>query len=432
MSQQHIDPKNRFISGFILHLHPRTIPLETLRISLSFGLGGIAALLLMVLFITGLLQLLTYEPEISTAYGSVLGMYKNVPITGWVRNIHYWAGNCLVLVAILHLLRVFLTGAIGGVRLLNWYIGLLLLFLTLFANFTGYLLPWDQLSYWAATIFSSMFAYIPVVGNQLMELLRGGEKIGPDTLSIFFAIHVGFLPLFFIIFTIWHFWQVRKAGGLICRTDGPKKMLSERVNTVPALVERELFWGLSFLAVLLIFSALVDAPLAEPANPGLSPNPVKGGWYLVGLQELLLHIHPIFAIWVLPATVLLLLALIPIRQTNVLPPGVWFGGRDGRRAAFLAFILGIIVTSSAIVADDMLFRTEQLQPGNEFLTRGLLILAGYLVLVGGFTATARKWQQMATAKTVMLIFLFHVGILLALTVVGIWFRGAGMQLIWPL
>jgi quinol-cytochrome oxidoreductase complex cytochrome b subunit len=429
MPQYDSGSKSSFFSGFLVHLHPRTVAVETLRVSLSFGLGGLAVLLLLVLGTTGLLQLLMYAPEISTAYASVLRMYTAVPIGGWIRNTHYWAGNCLVIIVGLHLLRVFLTGAIGGVRRLNWYIGILLLLLAVFANFTGYLLPWDQLSYWAATIFTSMFAYIPLVGQQLMVLFRGGEDIGSATLSIFFAIHVGLLPWLFIIFSLWHFWQIRKAGGLICRDRGEGV---RRVKTVPALVEREACWGFCFLAALLIFAAFVDAPLGDPANPGLSPNPAKGGWYLVGLQELLLHLHPTFAIWVIPATVLLMLVLIPVSEANVLPGGEWFGGRAGLRAGLLALLGGTVLTVIAILADDSLLRTDQLQPINEFWNRGVFLFAGYLVLLGGLAVTLRKWQKLPAAKTVMILFLIHVGMLLGLTGIGIWFRGAGMRLVWPL
>lgn len=429
----HVRSHQGSLTGFLLHLHPRTVPEETLRVTLSFGLGGLAVMLLMVLFVTGLLQLLMYSPETATAYASILRMYTEVPVGGWIRNIHYWSGNLLVVLAGLHLLRVFLTGAIGGVRRLNWLIGLALLLLTLFANFTGYLLPWDQLAYWAATIFTSMFSYFPVAGTALLTLSRGGETIGSSTLSIFFAVHVGLLPLLFVIFGLWHLWLVRKAGGLICRE--PVRSGEEhdrRVMTIPALIEREAAFGLGLLAVLLVFSALVDAPLADPANPGLSPNPARGGWYLVGLQELLLHLHPMFATWVFPPFVLLLLAAIPFTRTGVLPGGVWCGGANGRRLALLAFFVGLLVTTVTVVGDDMLLRTDQMQPTKEFWNRGILPLVAYLTLLCGSFAWQRQRGKLTTAMTIMIVFFLHVGALLALTIVGVWFRGAGMHLVWPL
>lgn len=165
----------RSFTDFLVHIHPRTVPEETLRFSLSLGLGGMAATLLGVLFFTGLLQLMMYSPGVDSAYRSVQQMYTHIPLGGWVRNIHFWAGNLLVIVACLHLLRVLLTGAIGAGRQLTWVIGLFLLLLVLLANFSGYLLPWDQLAYWAVTIFTGMLSYFPFVGSWLMQLLRGGE-----------------------------------------------------------------------------------------------------------------------------------------------------------------------------------------------------------------------------------------------------------------
>ncbi|NOR49859.1 MAG: cytochrome bc complex cytochrome b subunit, partial [Desulfuromonadales bacterium] len=143
-------PKSRrSFSDFLLHLHPRTVPQETLRLTLSWGLGGMAAMLVGLLFLTGILLLLTYQPSTDSAYTSILTLTREVRFGLWIRNIHHWSANLLVVIAMLHLLRIVLTGAFGPGRRLNWIIGLFLLFLLLSANFTGYLLPWDQLAYWA-------------------------------------------------------------------------------------------------------------------------------------------------------------------------------------------------------------------------------------------------------------------------------------------
>ena len=130
-----------------------------------------------LLFLTGILLLLVYEPSTERAYASILILTGEVPFGQWVRNIHHWSANLLAIVAVLHLLRVVLTGAFGSGRRLNWVIGLLLLFLLLSSNFTGYLLPWDQQAYWAVTICTGMLGYIPSVGIWLQELLRGGAEV---------------------------------------------------------------------------------------------------------------------------------------------------------------------------------------------------------------------------------------------------------------
>ena len=131
-------PKSRrSITDLILHLHPQTVPRETLRLTLSWGLGGMAAVLVGLLFLTGILLLLVYQPSIDHAYNSILVMTREVPFGLWVRNIHHWSANLLVIVVFLHLLRTFFTGAFHGARQFNWVIGVLLLLGVLASNFTG-------------------------------------------------------------------------------------------------------------------------------------------------------------------------------------------------------------------------------------------------------------------------------------------------------
>ena len=127
------------ISGFLFHLHPRKVAAETTRFTLSFGLGGMAATLFVLLTLSGVLQLFSYSADSSAAYQSIIDMYASGSPAGLVRNLHYWSGNLLVIVTFLHLLRVYLTGGLGVGRRINWLVGLALFLLILFANFTGYL-----------------------------------------------------------------------------------------------------------------------------------------------------------------------------------------------------------------------------------------------------------------------------------------------------
>ena len=199
----------------LVHIHPPTIPEETLRFRLSFGLGGMSATLVCLLIVTGIIQLLTYEPSVRGAYASVHEMYRQGGFGGWIRNIHHWSANLLVIVVVLHLLRVYFTGAIGPGRRLNWIIGLIILMLVLSANFSGYLLPWDQLAFWAVTICTSMMTYFPGIGLWLMELFRGGPDVGPNTLANFYGLHIACIPGALLLLLCWHFWLVRKSGGLV-------------------------------------------------------------------------------------------------------------------------------------------------------------------------------------------------------------------------
>ena len=242
-------PPRRSVTDLILHLHPPQVSADTLRFTLSWGLGGMAAVLVGMLFATGPLLLLVYQSSTELAYESVLVLTKEVPFGGWVRNIHYWSANFLIAASLLHLLRVVLTGGFGLGRHLNWVVGLGLLFLVLAANFTGYLLPWDQLSYWAVTICTSMLAYIPLCGDWLKELIRGSAAIGPGTLRQFFlsCMWRSSRPL---CYSSWPgiFGLCGGQGGLIKEKD----QKAVRVATVPHLLAREAAVGLGVAACTLL------------------------------------------------------------------------------------------------------------------------------------------------------------------------------------
>lgn len=416
-----------FFTAFLLHLHPRKVPRETIRFTLSFGLGGIATTLFLVMGGSGLLQLLQYSPNPDGAYLSIERMYAPGVLGGFIRNIHYWAGNLLVIVTVLHFLRVLFTGALAGKRRLNWIIGIFIFVLVLFANFTGYLLPWDQLAYWAVTIFTNMMESIPVVGDWLSHTLRGGREVGPATLSNFFALHIGVLPSLLVLLLVCHFWLIRKAGGLVVAKDRSL----DKVPVNPNLLIKEIATGLIVLAVLAIFSALIDAPLSGPANPGESPNPAKAAWYFMGLQEMLLHLHPSFAIFIVPFLMLGGLLVIPFFKEAVLPEGIWFGGNKGARMAALVGLIGIILTIAAVCADDILLRSQSLAgTRNLFIFRGVLpVFTVFLGMVGLYTGL-KKLAGYTRAECLMAVVIAHLAIISGLSIIGIWFRGAGMKLVW--
>ena len=177
-----------------------------------------------------------------------------------------------------------------------------MLLLVVAANFTGYLLPWDQLAYWAITVGTSILTYIPLVGEGISRLLLGGPEVSAATLLNFYALHISFIPVAIVVLMSIHFWRVRKDGGLTMpkapgEVGEPK---SERVTTIPHLVRRELVFAIAAIAVLLTWSMLVPAPLEGIANPLHSPNPAKAPWYFLGIQELLLHFHPLVGAVVIP------------------------------------------------------------------------------------------------------------------------------------
>ncbi|MBM9513479.1 cytochrome b N-terminal domain-containing protein [Desulfogranum marinum] len=415
-------------SSFVFHLHPPKVHAETLRFTLSFGLGGMAATLVVLLLVTGLLQLLSYSPQIDQAYLSIQQMYQPGGLGGFIRNCHYWAGNLLVVITFFHFLRVFLTTAFTGPRRYNWIVGLALFLLVVFANFTGYLMPWDQLAYWAVTIFTSMLSYIPVIGSELMTLLRGGQEVGSETLATFYAIHTGIIPVLMVVLLLYHFWMVRKAGGLI-KQENTRGVAPARIATHPHLVAREVAVVCLILSIILLFSAVIDAPLGAEANPGQSPNPAKAAWYFMGLQELLLHLYPSFAICVVPLLVLFFFIRLPFGVKETPAKGVWFGGRKGALNAAISGIAGTGLTFFTVLIDDT-FLIRKGSSQLSWLWRGLVPTIGCcLILVLLYFILVRIRKCSAGEAQIGVVSCFLCGAA-SLTVIGIWLRGAEMALVW--
>ena len=419
-----------YFNNLLLHFRPATVPERTLRLSLTWGLGGAATVLVFLLFGTGLLLKFVFEPFPDRAYDSILYLQAQVPFGRLIRNLHRWSGNLLVLAAFLHMLRVFYTGAIDPPRRLNWLIGLALFAGALLSNFTGYLLPWDQIAYWAVTISSSMLDYLPLVGGAIKGWVLGGPEPGARTLMNFYVLHTAILPALLIFTLPFHFWRVRKAHGLVVprSPEEPPGAGGQSVDAMPHLIVREVSATLILFAGLLLFSMLVNAPLAEPANPGLSPNPTKAPWYFMGLQELLLHFHPLFAVFVIPALLLAGVLLLPWLTRDGGQAGVWFGSRTGRRLAWVSAALAAVATVGAVLVDESLRAAAAGGPG--MVGRGLLPLA--VIAVGGALHALLLGRAFRASRDESIQALFTVAVtaLIVLTLIGVWFRGAGMQLGW--
>jgi quinol-cytochrome oxidoreductase complex cytochrome b subunit len=177
-------------------------------------LGVISIILFGVLVVSGVILMFYYVPSIERAYPAMKDIQLSVPLGEFSRNMHRWSAHAMVLVVILHMVRVFYTGAYKPPREFNWIVGVVLLILTLGASFTGYLLPWDQLSYWAITVGTNIAGYAPVLGQPIKQMLLGGNDVGQDALIRFYALHIAVLPLITIILISLHIWRVRKDGGL--------------------------------------------------------------------------------------------------------------------------------------------------------------------------------------------------------------------------
>jgi quinol-cytochrome oxidoreductase complex cytochrome b subunit len=391
--------------------------------------------LLGTLALTGSLLMLGYTPVPGEAYESIQRLEAEVRFGAFVRAIHHWSANLLVLVAGLHLLRVFFTGGFLDSRALNWLVGLVLLATIAASSFTGYLLPWDQLAYWAVTIVTGMATYVPLAGSALAALLRGGPEIGPGTLGTYYALHTQWLPALLFAGAGFHFWRVRRAGGVVVPADAVRdeRGKPEQVLFLPHLLWRETAVALLLLGAVSVFSALVRAPLGPPANPGLSLNPAKAPWYFLGFQELLVHLDPIFAVVVVPALGAAALVALPyLGFAPDEPRGAWFLSANGRRTARLAALAALVATPVLVVADEaLLVSGGATSGGSALVTRGLLPVATLLaVCVLGFQRLRSRLGATRLEAT-QALFAFLATAFAVLTLTGVFFRGPGMRLVWP-
>lgn len=355
--------------------------------SYSLWLGTIAASLFVVLAITGLLLLFFYIPSIQKAYWSIKDL-ENVVVFGWLlRAQHRWAAQLMVGVVFFHLVRVFLTAAYRHQRVWNWYIGIALLICTLFLSFTGYILPWDQLAYWALTIGMGIARAFPFLGKSIHFILAGGNVLGQNSLLRFFVLHNFLLPTLLLILFALHMWRIRKDGGMasmdrLIREAGEREIPvsptktysllgvregttiqvtttevldeSNSVRSSPHLVRRIALVFLMTTVITLLLALFFPAPLEEPANPYVTPIPAKAPWYFLWLQELIaittVKIGPITISGgliggiLVPGFLLLLAIVWPfIDRSPKEAVGVWFHRRRKIQNAVFIFICLMVI-----------------------------------------------------------------------------------------
>jgi quinol-cytochrome oxidoreductase complex cytochrome b subunit len=201
-------------SNIFLHLHPVKVSRKSLRAGYSMGLGVISLVLYGILTVTGVLLMFYYVPSVERAYVNIQELQTEVAFGQLMRNMHRWSAHLMVVAVILHMVRVFYTGAYKPPRQFNWVIGVMLLLLTLLGSFTGYLLPWDQLAFWAITVGTNIAGYMPLFGSQIQLLMLGGPQVGQEALTRFYVLHIMIIPLSIALITSLHLWRVRKDGGL--------------------------------------------------------------------------------------------------------------------------------------------------------------------------------------------------------------------------
>lgn len=418
------------LESLVLHLHPRAVPAEALRFSRTLGAGGASLVLVLVAAVTGSLLLAGYDPSPERAHGSVARLAE-LPFGPVLRSAHRWAGDGAIAVASLHLLRVLFRGAYLAPRHLNWLVGLGLLSLVVGSGFTGRLLTWDQLGFWSIQISSAMLEYLPIGGTALLRLVRGGVEVGPRTLSLFYGLHVALLPFALCVLLAVHFWQVRKVGGVLLPDEPQAGARRPFAPASPNLTLREGVAALVTVAAVLLLAAVSEAPLLSVANPGMSPDPARAPWFLAGLQELLVHVHPAFGAVVLPALAAALLVALPALPRGERSTGLWFQSPRGRRTAAGAALAALALAPGAVIADALLRHRPAVLPWvTPWIRTGLVPSAFACAIVGAVAWLARR-RGATRLEATQAAFAFVLTALLVLTVVGAAFRGPGIALQLP-
>jgi quinol-cytochrome oxidoreductase complex cytochrome b subunit len=233
-----------FFNSFLLHIQPAKIEKHALRFSYTFGLGLMSLYLFIILTVSGILLMFVYVPSTEQAYNRMLDLRASVSFGSILRGMHFWAANVMIGVVFFHMCRVFYTGAYKPPREFNWCIGVILLVLTLVLGFTGYLLPWDQLAFWAITVGAGIAGkanwvnehinpplqqlgvppamQVPALGDITRWMILGSDTVGQEALIRFYTLHVAVLPVVLTVFIIYHFWRIRKDGGISSPKESPE------------------------------------------------------------------------------------------------------------------------------------------------------------------------------------------------------------------
>ena len=307
--------------SFWFHIRPGYYHAAVTGIYPTLRLGWLSTYFFVLEIITGMFLMVFYTPSPLAAYENMLNILSNVPFGQLIRDLHRIGAEGMVMMVFLHMLRTFVTGSYKKPRQFTWVTGVILLLLTLLLSFSGYLLPWDQLAFWAVTIGTSMVEAAPpeLVGTNLNLLLRGAPDIGAGGLLRFYLLHVFALPLIGLIFLSIHYYKVILNGHSLppgedeIGTDSGKRVpLDRRVYFMPDILTGELLWiaGVTFLLIVLTVW-FYHAPLESHANPQVTPLHTTAPWYFLWLQGMLKLGDKIFFGLVIPGILFLYLLVYP-------------------------------------------------------------------------------------------------------------------------
>jgi quinol-cytochrome oxidoreductase complex cytochrome b subunit len=432
--------------NFFLHIHAGRVHPNSLKTGYTFGLGVMLGFLFAVMILTGVVLLMNYTPSVERAYDSVKDIVFIVPGGRYIRNIHRWAAHGMVLLSFLHLFRVFLTGGYLAGRRLNWIIGVSILVVVLFMNFSGYLLPWDQLAFWAVTIGSNIAAsfreltdilgitQVLDIGGFIKKLLIGDESVGQAALSRFFMLHVIFLPITLLVLTAVHFWRIRKDGGISRPSEpadpgGDETHGKDKIYSWPVVMWAELAILLLTVAALFVMAFLFDAPLRERANPDFAENPAKSPWYFLGIQELVSYSAFAGGV-IIPVLFLVFLISIPYVDRETENLGIWFSGAAGRRITLQSLGFSAITT---VVFVFILVRYGWFRNWFPDIPQVIIMLvnpATLSALLYTLWAVGVRRRTESSRMSAIALFTCAMTGFVIYTAIGIWFRGPNWEFYW--
>ena len=469
--------RSTFVFGNVfLHLHAVRTHRWSLRWTTTWGLGIVSLAAFLLTLVTGVLLMFYYKPYPDAAYLSIKDIHFVVPTGRFIRNLHRWAANVMVVTVFLHMARVFYTAAYRTPREFNWLVGMGLLVITLALSFTGYLLPWDQLAYWAITIGANIAQSPREVTDALgitdlfdpgglqKLLLLGSDIVGEEALIRFYLLHVMLLPLVLVALLAVHFWRIRKDGGLVRPKDAEARLGPPAADTYPVFTEApaktyhlaavvrgrspsvgagpewtvpsmpHLFYAeagalMVTFAICLVLSLVADAPLKELANPAVPENPAKAPWYFLGLQELVSYSAFMGGVGI-PTIVLLGLGLIPYLDREEDGTGEWFGGPGGLRLVLRSAAVGFgAALAVAAFAIRFGWLREWLPSIPQLLVTAVnpgTVLTGIYM---GYSIWCVKRYDSTRAGALSLFTCFLCGFIV-LTAIGSYFRGPNWAFYW--
>lgn len=338
--------------NFFHHLHPPTIPEEQSRWRYTLGAGGTAVFLLLVVILTGVLEMFYYLPAPDEAALSVQMITWLVPFGWLIRGLHFWAAQGLLAVALVHWLRVILTGAFVPPRRGNYWIGMVLFLLIVFLDFTGYILRWDAGIQWALVVGTNLLKTIPAVGQALYAFVVGASRPDGTTLLRFYAWHVFGLTVLAFFLTGWHIFRVRRDGGIA--VPPPSRRPHNRRIPRGELVRREVIGMFLTGAILVLLTIFFPAPLAPPIETAsVMAESARAPWFFLWIQEMLKWGAPFFWGVLLPVLLFVFLALFPWIYRRIQPGelGRWLppSGRGAQVAALLLLIFLFVLTLMALL-----------------------------------------------------------------------------------